>query len=1520
VAGGGAAFVRRHLGSLNANLDGGCTFMMALREIEDGRSGRWDEWSVEDYVRSAVEAERRGCCFAWGERMKEGTVRPNRFLEMEIENVANAKKNASLGGIKRENMGGISGIGGGKPIRGGGGDGSDDGEGGLVTGASRKAKGKKNRLVIDDDTDDTDSEASQKDSIRRPSSYEQKTPRKIPKNRINTAKVIMGDDPANDLNITSPPLTQDRPQLSTLKIQNMSTSLRTLSRFFEPKATEQDMSTTTSVDYRKFSVPDDRIQSFMEEVITNSDVLNLEMMLLVVEAIGRSSPKFMKAMFRNSKKENSSNGQQPLLGGYVVFKKWLCFVIQRLEDQFQHGRDNNSINKDVGSEEPRRIEESIASSILDLICKFSVIKDLKQIAILKSKFRVDWFTIAEKSLIFGSAYQLSALIESSKKACDHLTVIKQSSGSSVTESPSSLDRKDCTMSSGGGDAVAHSSSSPLDNRNDISVSKPNRREVKNWIPPKGVTSTTPSSPSSPHDSTYHHDHHAKDAKSWIPPQTDQSNTSSNSHNKPPSKWIPPKNASNVSTATNSSDSGKEMTRQQRMARILEDAKRKHYPVPHLPQKEQQQSLTSDKNNHPQKKSSIDHPRSSSSGTGGTGGHGSWADAPSSSTAGNSGVSTSGGRNASTGGWGAPSVNNSTGWGADKNVSSNSGNSGNSGWGDAGGGSSGWNKAEPNNSNSKSGWSGNEGNNTVSNSSANIDHRSSKDEQKRGTTSNSRSDDFGSNGGVASSNNRRSDRMNGPVDNLSEDGEINDPQSQSMHLKRNDDGGDNGSKRQAPFRYRDLEDSSPYPNKKPCYDNSSKSRAVSEGNNNSNSHGRIVNRSSSMPLPGNMGRGRGRDKTIPAWMSRMQSAAADGGNVRGTATLMAEEKATSRNSRESYNSLGNESGPKAGTGGIENGGGRGRDRTTPAWMTQKQPSNANSFVAEGGTKRRRDNEESRTDGSERGVSSGSVGGSVGSGRGRERTMPSWMTNKSSNIDVVGSTSSDRQRDRDVAGNTSGITSARITRTPSQNADIGSTRRIVSSDLLNASTPTGRGRGRTTPAWMTQMNIDTRRESKHQNEDGEVRNDAQNNASTGTNPVGRGRGRDMTKPAWMTKKTNNLDYGSGTDKQDNGAMDKPSRQHTDTEPVDPQNTGRGRGRTTPAWMAQKSSSVGHSSQERQHGNADNSSIDRRDNTRPTERGTVVSHVATGERSIGAAGIGRGRALTTPAWMTKKSTDADHGSADNNSHSRSPSMRDIVQPRLASVEGSGGRSNASRGRDRERERVNHENVDPGRGNQDYSKAGRSSSMGRGRDQTLPAWMTADGGPSTPLKSKSEGDRPDSNARDNHDFLKSKSEGDRPDSNARDNHDFLKSKSEGDRPDSNARDNHDFQDQSDSRTAPSSRSYSDQRSNSRHQSGNNNVDVNTTQNRNGELDDMGRGYRDHRDRGDNRDHRDRGDNRDHRDRGDNRDHRDHGGDRDHRDHRDHRDRRDRETHSSHISSDRSSRGLGRGRDVNRPAWMTKN
>ena len=101
----------------------------------------------------------------------------------------------------------------------------------------------------------------------------------------------------------------------------------------------------------------------------------------------------------------------------------------------------------------------------------------------------------------------------------------------------------------------------------------------------------------------------------------------------------------------------------------------------------------------------------------------------------------------------------------------------------------------------------------------------------------------------------------------------------------------------------------------------------------------------------------------------------------------EEKASLRDSRQNLNTVGNSSGP---TTESINGGGRGRERTTLAWKSQTQPKTLNNNEEDGGKKLWDESRQVRSDASRRGVMGG------GSGRGRERTIPSWMTDKPNNV--------------------------------------------------------------------------------------------------------------------------------------------------------------------------------------------------------------------------------------------------------------------------------------------------------------------------------------------------------------------------------------------------------------------------------------------------------------------------------------------------------------------------------------------
>lgn len=330
-----------------------------------------------------------------------------------------------------------------------------------------------------------------------------------------------------------------------------------------------------------------------------------------------------------------------------------------------------------------------------------------------------------------------------------------------------------------------------------------------------------------------------------------------------------------------------------------------------------------------------------------------------------------------------------------------------------------------------------------------------------------------------------------------------------------------------------------------------------------------------------------------------------------------------------------------------------------------------------------------------------------GRGRERTMPSWITKKPNNTDTTGSGSSDRELDRNMPEKTRQMG---MNASHGEALSAGSSRQISSTSSSNGAASAGRGRGMTAPAWMTRNSsnndhdttTDARRDSKYHEGDG------------GKGAVGRGRG--MTEPSWMTINSSNTEHDSSTDNQRNAATNKPSRELT--KPVGLVSIGRGRGATTPAWMTQKCTSVNNSSAERQRSpmsagvsreprSADNGTMDRRHNANVPQRST---HQAASGRPVGTPGIGRGRGATTPAWMTKMSANAEEGCVDN-TRSRSDVSREREQP------------------------APNNNVNVRRGNQDFTNAGRNISIVRGYEQT-------------PSKSVSEGNHCNSHACNSRDY----------------------------------------------------------------------------------------------------------------------------------------------------------------------------
>lgn len=205
------------------------------------------------------------------------------------------------------------------------------------------------------------------------------------------------------------------------------------------------------------------------------------------------------------------------------------------------------------------------------------------------------------------------------------------------------------------------------------------------------------------------------------------------------------------------------------------------------------------------------------------------------------------------------------------------------------------------------------------------------------------------------------------------------------------------------------------------------------------------------------------------------------------------------------------------------------------------------------------------------------------------------------------------------------------------------------------------------------------------------------------LGRGRGR--TLPAWMSKDSQpgGLPDNPGRETKERSAQPRPSDNINNFNSTlrnnESTSLGRGRNRTMPAWIAKESEPVGNT-------HAINGTREGRDNVERS-RQSSSSRSMNGFDSAPQEARGRGKGRTLPAWMTNKSvalTSTSSASSQPAQHAPSAAMPpNYERPSY---------QNSSRSRDRQ------QTVNIGRGAPDEGKS--DSSFGRGRGRTLPAWMT--------------------------------------------------------------------------------------------------------------------------------------------------------------------------------------------------------
>ena len=310
-----------------------------------------------------------------------------------------------------------------------------------------------------------------------------------------------------------------------------------------------------------------------------------------------------------------------------------------------------------------------------------------------------------------------------------------------------------------------------------------------------------------------------------------------------------------------------------------------------------------------------------------------------------------------------------------------------------------------------------------------------------------------------------------------------------------------------------------------------------------------------------------------------------------------------------------------------------------------------------------------------------------GRGRDRTTPAWVTNGSQPSGIAKAVNVDNSR-RETMDRSS------------QPSSSGGMNGFNSSSQKNERSSLGRGRDRTTPAWVTNgsqpggtaiVNSDRERRDNVERSSQPIVSDSMNgftSSSQGTRGRGRGRGRNINQPAWMTNKSADVTTAST-----NGGIaasqvttsqsaphtpnfaaprdhERPSYQHQNVSSG--RGSGSGRGQNSPAWVAKEDQSGAS-------------------NARQYDRRLQSSNTGmAGDGSGNESSFGRGRGRTTPAWKTTQNSAGPVTSTERNGADASNTFPHQTY-------------SAPQGQERGL---------PGGVN------GRG--RGRGKDQTLPAWMT--------------------------------------------------------------------------------------------------------------------------------------------------------------------------------------------------------
>lgn len=230
---------------------------------------------------------------------------------------------------------------------------------------------KRQRSVVSADEEEQNHTQGTTDESSDPIATDPDVISATPQSVLGTADQILNEiDRQQDFSVQAP--------VASFSKENMADALRTLCPYLEPTPTDEDIE---NCNHDKFKINEKGKDEFVDKMLRTDDVDSMEFMLLAVKSIIKSDPTVKKKLL------TVKPWQDIRVGGQYIFKNWLCYAIEIMERK-------RLVQNELPEEE--RVEEMVASSILELIYRFDVIKKKAKLGIMEKRFNIRWEDIVKK--------------------------------------------------------------------------------------------------------------------------------------------------------------------------------------------------------------------------------------------------------------------------------------------------------------------------------------------------------------------------------------------------------------------------------------------------------------------------------------------------------------------------------------------------------------------------------------------------------------------------------------------------------------------------------------------------------------------------------------------------------------------------------------------------------------------------------------------------------------------------------------------------------------------------------------------------------------------------------------------------------------------------------------------------------------------------------------------------------------------------------------------------------------------